>query len=96
MWAHFRAWEVGPRPYAGRIHQATFPLTKLLVLARRWTWMSMIKPETQLKNAKLPKWQLIPLSCHNGNLAHIPGVAGAGSGPASEVEKGVEEHRYIV
>jgi hypothetical protein len=24
------------------------------------------------KCAKLPLWQLIPLSCHNGNLAHIP------------------------
>jgi hypothetical protein len=71
IWAHFSAWEVEPRPYAGRIRP---PLRLqsclywpgdgrgLLVLARRWTWK---------KNAKLPLWQLIPLSCHNGNLAHI-------------------------
>ena len=37
------------------------PLTKLLVLARRWTWIGMIKPETQFKEINMP-------SCRNGNL----------------------------
>jgi hypothetical protein len=55
-----------------RSNQTTFPLTKLLVLARRWTWIACIGQEMDVEKiyAKLPLWQLIPLSCHNGNLAH--------------------------
>jgi hypothetical protein len=76
IWAHFRAWEVGPRPYAGRI-RPPFRLQSCLYWPGDGRGLARSQARNAIKKyiyAKLPKWQLIPLSCHNGNLAHIPTV----------------------
>jgi hypothetical protein len=53
------------RGHTRRSNQTTFPLTKLLVLARRWTWIACIGQEMDVK-------KIYMLSCHYGNLAHMP------------------------
>jgi hypothetical protein len=76
MWAHMGPfqglWEVGPRPYAGRI-RPPFRLQSCLYWPGDGRGLARpSQKRNSKKNAKLPKWQLIPPSCHNGNFAHIP------------------------
>jgi hypothetical protein len=63
MWAHMGPFQGlgGGTAAIRRSNQTTFTLTTLLVLARRWTWISTIKPETQFKEINM-------LSYRNGNL----------------------------
>jgi hypothetical protein len=76
MWAHFRAWEVGPRPYAGRIRPPDHPpfrLQSCLYWPGDGRGLARPSQKRNLKNkyAKSVSCELKYLSSRH-TLVHIP------------------------